>query len=66
MVEYKPQQLVVIHLLLMVYQPTFSGPTPNDPTEPTQIFYGDRVDPAYPGQYCLRILDRNSHILLFL
>ena len=35
--------------------------TPNDPTEPTQIFYGDRVDPAYPGQYCLRILDRNSH-----
>ena len=62
MVEYKPQQLVVIHLLWMVYQPTsLSGLTPNDPTEPTQIFYGDRVDPAYPGQYCLRILDRNSH-----
>ena len=35
--------------------------TPNDPTASTQVFYGDRVDPAYPGQYCLRILDRNSH-----
>ena len=35
--------------------------TPNDPTEPTQIFYGENVNPAYPGQYCLRILDRNSH-----
>ena len=35
--------------------------TPNDPTEPTQVFYGDRVDPAYPGQYCLQILDSNSH-----
>ena len=34
--------------------------TPNDPTASTQVFYGDRVDPAYPGQYCLRILDRNS------
>ena len=35
--------------------------TPNDPTASTQVFYGERVDPAYPGQYCLRILDRNSH-----
>ena len=35
--------------------------TPNDPTASSQVFYGERVDPAYPGQYCLRILDRNSH-----
>ncbi len=35
--------------------------TPNDPSEPTQIFYGANVDPAYPGNYCLRVVDNNSY-----
>ncbi|MGB2397759.1 MAG: hypothetical protein ACPH63_03555, partial [Flavobacteriaceae bacterium] len=35
--------------------------TPNDPTASSQVFYGATVDPAYPGQYCLRILDQNSY-----
>ena len=35
--------------------------TPNDPGASSQVFYGDRVDPAYPGRYCLRIIDRNGY-----
>ena len=35
--------------------------TPTDPTANTQVFYGATVDPAYPGTYCLRIIDKNSH-----
>ena len=35
--------------------------TPSDPTANTQVFYGATVDPAYPGTYCLRIIDKNSH-----
>ena len=35
--------------------------TPTDPSASTQVFYGDTVDPAYPGTYCLRIIDQNSH-----
>ena len=35
--------------------------TPTDPTASTQVFYGATVDPAYPGTYCLRVIDQNSH-----
>ena len=35
--------------------------TPSDPSQNTQVFYGETVDPAYPGTYCLRIIDQNSH-----
>ena len=35
--------------------------TPTDPSANTQVFYGAKVDPAYPGTYCLRIIDQNAH-----
>ena len=35
--------------------------TSNDPGASPQLFYGDIVEPAYPGEYCLRILDSNAH-----
>ncbi|MCH1518718.1 MAG: gliding motility-associated C-terminal domain-containing protein, partial [Flavobacteriaceae bacterium] len=35
--------------------------TPNDPTQASQVFYGEVIDRALPGSYCLRILDQNGH-----
>ena len=40
------------------YEWTF---TPNDPSEPSQLFYGSSIDPAYPGNYCLRVIDNNGY-----
>ncbi|MDB4186975.1 gliding motility-associated C-terminal domain-containing protein [Flavobacteriaceae bacterium] len=35
--------------------------TPNDPNQSSQVFYGELVERAMPGNYCLRILDQNGH-----
>ncbi|MDB2702515.1 gliding motility-associated C-terminal domain-containing protein, partial [Flavobacteriaceae bacterium] len=35
--------------------------TPNDPTQSSQVFYGEFIENALPGNYCLRISDQNGH-----